>query len=354
MLKQNDSFAILIPVYNEEIVIKGTIDSLIRAGIPKCDIYVVNDKSTDRTAEMASNENVNVFTVPVNGGKANAQKAALKHFGLTDRYDWIIFLDGDTKVDTGFFDALKNAAEKQPEVGLFVGQVKSVKNSHIYSASRASDYAYSHDMIKHGQSNFNVVFVSPGCCSMYRSDVLEQVDIDHMTLAEDMDLTIQTHRLGYRVVYVPGASVNTQDPANFKDYHKQVLRWYRGFWQIVKKHNVFGFRKRQRVDWYMMFATIDSMLFNRIFWAVALAIYNPAVIIPGFFMDLGVSFCVSCYAAIKTRRLDLVYKFPIYYWLGYVNLYAYIRAFIEIIVQKKELLAWNKVKRYDFNSQHTN
>jgi cellulose synthase/poly-beta-1,6-N-acetylglucosamine synthase-like glycosyltransferase len=348
----SDTFkiGILIPVYNEEIVIKGTIDALVAAGASVCDIYVVNDKSTDDTAAVASKTGVSVYTVPVNGGKASAQKEALRYFQLTKRYEWIIFLDGDTKVDTGFLKAMRREAELNPCVGLFVGQVKSVKNSHIYSATRAFDYTYGQDIVKTGQSNFNVIFVSPGCASMYKSSMLEKMHIDHMTLAEDMDLTMQAHRMGYKVVYVPGASVNTQDPSTFQDYHKQVLRWYRGFWQVVKKHEVFSFKKKQRVDWYMMLVTMDSIIFNRILWLVGLLIFNPAILPLSFVFDFCVAGAISFYVAYRTKRLDSVYKFPVYYWLSYVNFYAYMRAFVEIIIQKKELLAWNKVKRYDFDS----
>lgn len=348
-MNSKPKIAILIPVYNEEVVIKGTIDAILATGFPKTNIYVVNDQSKDKTAEVVENTGVSIYTVPENGGKANAQIAALRYFLLTDRYDWIIFLDGDTKVDKNFYKAVKEAIDNDPTPGLYVGQVKSVKNSHIYSAARANDYAYSHDIIKQGQSNFNVVFVAPGCTSVYRADVLKQLHIDHKTLAEDMDLTIQVHRAGYRVEYIGNAYVNTQDPDNFTDYHKQLLRWYRGFWQVVLKHKIFSFGKKQRVDWYMMFMTADSLIFNRVFWLIAMLLINPAFIPIAYGIDLCIAFLVAIYGAIRTRRLDLVYKFPVYYWLSYVNFYAYVRSFYEIVIQRKEILAWNKVKRYEFS-----
>jgi len=71
---------ILIPAYNEEVVIKGTIESLINAGCSKSHIYVVDDKSTDNTAEIASSTGVNVYTVDENGGKAYAEKIAIVYF----------------------------------------------------------------------------------------------------------------------------------------------------------------------------------------------------------------------------------------------------------------------------------
>jgi cellulose synthase/poly-beta-1,6-N-acetylglucosamine synthase-like glycosyltransferase len=350
MVTYDPDIAILIPAYNEEPVIRGTIRALRDAGADLRDIYVVDDRSTDRTAEIARTLGVNVFTVPKNGGKAKAQVAALKHFDLIARYEWIIFLDGDTKVDPYFVNAMFEAAKRDETVALYVGQVKSVKNDHLFSASRAFDYTYGQDVAKHGQSNFNVIFVSPGCSSMYNTNVLKDLHIDHLTLAEDMDLTMQVHRAGGVVKYIPEAFVNTQDPSTLKDYHKQILRWYRGFWQVVRKHNVFGFTKKQRVDWYMILVTLDALLMNRVLWLAVLWFTNPSIILPVMGLDLGASFLICLYSAYKTKRVDVVSKFPLYYWIGYLNFYAYTRAFIEIIVLKKELLAWNKVKRYDFTN----
>jgi cellulose synthase/poly-beta-1,6-N-acetylglucosamine synthase-like glycosyltransferase len=352
-MQKQHSVAILIPAYNEELVIGGTIDALVVAGTPKSDIYVVDDRSTDDTALIAAKTGINVYTMPENGGKARAQREALRYYLLTHRYDWVIFLDGDTKVDANFLKEMKKAAIKNPDVGLFVGQVKSVNNSHIFSASRAFDYTYGQDIVKQGQSNFNVVFVSPGCASMYNSRILDKMHIDHNTLAEDMDLTMQCHRLGYKVLYVPAAAVNTQDPSTFRDYHKQILRWYRGFWQVVKKHKTFSFTKKQSVDWYMMLIIADAVLFNRIIWLVALLFVAPNIVIPLMIVDMSVALFLCIYSSYRTRRLDVIYKFPVYYWISYVNFYAFMRAFVEIIVLGKHMLAWNKVKRYDFDSHLT-
>lgn len=348
--QREPKIGVLIPAYNEELVIEGTIKALIAADCDRKDIYVVDDRSTDRTADIAINCGVNVFNVPVNGGKARAQTAALLHFNLLERYDWLIFLDGDTKVDPYFFNRMFTATREDPSVALYVGQVKSVKNNHMYSASRAFDYTYGQDVAKHGQSNFNVIFVSPGCASMYRTDLLNMLDIDHNTLAEDMDLTMQVHRYGGRVVYLPDAIVNTQDPSTFSDYHKQILRWYRGFWQVVRKHETFTLARKQPVDFYMILMTLDGLIFNRILWLSVLACTAPHVIPWIMGMDFLFSFAIALYVGKRTHRWDVIWKFPVYYWISYLNFYAYVRAFVEIIILRKEMLAWNKVKRYAFSS----
>lgn len=344
---------VLIPAYNEELVLKGTIDALIAADCNKNDIYIVDDRSTDQTAQIALECGVNVFTVPENGGKARAQTAAMAHFDLLNRYDWLVFLDGDTKVDPSFMNAMFAAAKDDPGVALYVGEVRAARNNHLYSALRAFDYTFGHDIAKRGQSNFNVVYVSPGCASMYRTDILADLHIDPYTLAEDMDLTIQVHNKRGRVKFIPEAAVITQDPSTFGDYIKQCTRWSRGFWQVVKKHRVgsiFNLMNHRGVHWYMLLLMLDGLVFNKAFWMALFLFINPVIVGWAFLGDVGLTLGIAGWCAYKTRRVDVITKMPVYYWLSYVQLYLWIKTFIEIIVLRKEILAWNKVKRYDFSS----
>jgi hypothetical protein len=46
----------------------------------------------------------------------------------------------------------------------------------------------------------------------------------------------------------------------------------------------------------------------------------------------------------------VIYRLPQYYWLTHLGFYAYMRSFIEIVVLRKKMLAWNKVQRYQFDS----
>jgi cellulose synthase/poly-beta-1,6-N-acetylglucosamine synthase-like glycosyltransferase len=347
---------VLIPAYNEEVVLKGTIDALVAAGCERTDIYVVDDRSTDRTHEVAVECGVNIYTVPENGGKARAQVQALEHFRLLVKYDWLIFLDGDTKVDPQFRVAMQTAVVNDPTVALYVGQVKSVHNDHLFSASRAFDYTFGQDIAKQGQSNFNAVYVSPGCASMYRTDVLAKLHIDPMTLAEDMDLTLQVHNVGERAKYVAEAIVNTQDPSTFKDYVKQNTRWARGFWQVTLKHQIFTpsiLFQFKWVHWYMLLLVFDGLVCNKILWMSIVACIDTVWLAWMFLLDVGLTLLIACYCAVRTRRVDVITKLPVYYWLNYVQLYLWVKSFVEIIVLRKEILAWNKVKRYGFSSNST-
>jgi biofilm PGA synthesis N-glycosyltransferase PgaC len=340
--------SIVVPAFKEEMVIDKTITSLLTAGFHKEDIYVIDDCSGDRTSEIARSYGVEVLTLAENSGKAGATRAGLDHFALTKRYEWITLVDGDSIVAEDFIEVLQAAIAKDPTPGLYVGQVISIKNNSIFSTFRAYEYTYGHNIVKKGQDNFNTIFVSPGCCSVYRADVLAQLDVTGDTLAEDMDLTMQTHRLGYRVRYLHELVAYTQDPNNFRDYYKQVTRWYRGFWQIVKKHDILSSTKWNKVDIYLKIITLDALIFNRVF----ITLYFLLFVHPTWWallfvlLDFALLAVVALYAAIKTKNWRIFVYSPLFYFIGALNSMAYLKSFIEVFMLNKIVLSWNKVTRY--------
>ena len=337
---------ILIPAHNEEVVLQNTLNSLYDAGFEPASIYCVDDFSTDSTYDICVRNNINVCKTPTNRGKAAAQKYALEHFQLYDKYKYIIMMDADTKIETDFRDILLLNLMLHPSVDLFVGQVASSKENHIYSAYRAIEYTFSHEVIKKGQDKFDVVYVAPGCVSIYSTDILKKLEFDASILTEDMDLTIQVHKLGGKIKYLHDVKVITQDPNNLKDYHKQLLRWYRGFWQVILKHYKQS-KKTHHVDFYLLYLILDSLVFNRaLILLLGLFVLSVNTVLLGLFVDMCIFALIATYASYKINRTDLLYKAPVAYFLSFFNTYAYIRSFIEEVILRKKETNWNKVKRY--------
>ena len=337
---------VLIPAHNEEVVIQETLNSLQRAGFDPDDIYIVDDRSSDDTYQICSNNKVNIVTTPINFGKAGAQQYAIKYFELCDKYKHVIMMDADTKVYPDFRDVLYSNMVLYPGVDLFVGQVTSSKADNIYSAYRAIEYTFSHEVIKKGQDRFGVIYVAPGCVSIYSTSILRHLKFDSTILAEDMDLTIQVHKMKGRIKYLHDAKVITQDPKTIRDYHNQLMRWYRGFWQVVLKHG----RKHDRlslVNFYILYLILDSLFMNRalLFMLALVGIYHTPII-AALMLDMCIFALVGLYASYSTRRIDLIHKIPVVYFLSLFNTYAYIRSFFEVIVLRMKNFGWNKVKRY--------
>ena len=338
---------VLIPAYNEQIVISSTIESLIESGFHAHNIFIVDDCSTDDTLLVAQKYTDNVVRMPTNGGKAAAQAYAIEHFKLLTTYDYVVMMDCDSRVGHDFKEIIYLNTYYFPHIDLFIGQVKNAKSGNIISALRTVEYTFSHDVIKKGQHNFGVIYVAPGCASVYSTRILKKLVFDTEILAEDMDLTLQVHELSGKIKYLHGADVITQDPKTLTDYNKQISRWYRGFWQVVDKYNIFRYGLHKRVTTYMLYIILDTLIANRIVTALLSAFFMPLQIIAlGFLIDFMIFFAITLYAAIKTKRYGICLKSPLIYMLMFVNAYVFIKSFFEVIVLRRKKFGWNKVERY--------
>lgn len=87
----------IVPAYNEELCLAATLEAIHAAGRATAqgyEIVVANDGSTDRTAEIATQNNSVLVNV------AHRQIAATRNAGAkAANGDWFIFVDADTLVN---------------------------------------------------------------------------------------------------------------------------------------------------------------------------------------------------------------------------------------------------------------
>jgi cellulose synthase/poly-beta-1,6-N-acetylglucosamine synthase-like glycosyltransferase len=338
---------ILLPAYNEELVIGSTLGSLLDSGFLADNIFVVDDCSTDSTFKLAKKYTKNVVRVPTNGGKARAQTYALHHFDLLKKYDYVIMLDCDSTVSHNFKESVYNYTYNYPDVDLFIGQVKNSQADNLVSALRSIEYTFSHEIIKKGQANFGVIYVAPGCAAIYSTRMLAKLKLDPNVLAEDMDLTIQVHQLKGKIKYLHSVDVITQDPQSFSDYTKQITRWFRGFWQVVDKYSILRLGFHSHVALYILYLILESLIANRFLTIALFSLFMPpAIIALGFAIDFAIFFAIAVYAMIKTKRYDIWIKTPVLYLMQFYNSLIFLKSFVEVIVLRKKKFGWNKVQRY--------
>jgi len=89
----------IVPARNEEGAIGGVV-SEIRAFDPELDVVVVDDGSSDRTAELAAAAGAVVVRLPFNLGIGGAVQTGFK-YALEHGYELAVRLDGDGQHDPG-------------------------------------------------------------------------------------------------------------------------------------------------------------------------------------------------------------------------------------------------------------
>jgi peptidoglycan-N-acetylglucosamine deacetylase len=236
--------SILVPAYNEELVVENTIRSLLASDYSNYEIVVIDDGSQDRTSKIvaekfANEERVRLFTV-ANAGKASALNTGLRHA----RGEIVVALDADTLFTPQTVKALARRFYDQ-SLGAIAGNAKVGNRINLITRWQALEYISSQNMDRRAFASLNCITVVPGAVGAWRKDlVLDVGGFPSDTLAEDQDLTLRIRRLGYTIGYEETALAWTEAPHDLRSLAKQRFRWAYGTLQCMWKHRDALFRPR--------------------------------------------------------------------------------------------------------------
>ena len=343
--------AIIIPAFNEEAVIKVTLESCIEL-VGKENVYVVIDKSTDKTPKIAKSMTKNVYKLSKRGGKARALNKVIKKFELTKRYRFIMPVDSDTVVSSDYLVKALDHFSADKNIVAVVGKVNGRKINWITNF-RSFEYEINQAIHKKAQSYLGGVTVCTGVSTIYRSKVFSKIKYPLDTFTEDMDLTFQIHRkkLG-RIIYEPNISVSTQDPKTIYSYIKQLQRWYSGFWQCINKHHTpFG---GQSLDLEVSILATDGILnlFMVLMYMSVLPILifsmPRALLIPPLIDFFLFMIPMIIYVAIKQKKPIIFLLIPHFYFLRLISsvvfVYSFFRVFLNLNTRDKHLWQTERYK----------
>jgi len=342
----HDSICVVIPAFNEALLVRRCIDSVIAAGVGSSHIYVIDDVSTDETAEVVrAVPGVNLLSDGQKRGKLGGIRDACSRFRLATRYEYLAILDADSHVAPNYFNEILVRFLEDSETVLVCGAPQSERYNWL-TAYRAYEYAVTLRLYRQGQDAMGVITVAPGCASVYRTRVLPQLQWDSQTLVEDMDLTVQVHRgkLG-RIAYTSHAIAYTQDPRTLRDYVGQLTRWYRGTWQVIRLRNVpFG---RQRIDAEFGLLLAEGLFFSLVTICLpVLAWFWPSVVLRLLIIDQAIVLSLAAACAVVLKRSDILLCFFTFPLLRFVNSAVLIRTFWLEIIRRKHALEWFSAARY--------
>ncbi|MES2577606.1 MAG: glycosyltransferase family A protein [Bacteroidota bacterium] len=131
------NYYIVIPAHNEEAFIALTLDSLISQTVLPKKVVIVNDNSTDKTAEIVTayaKENpfislVNKTSSAIHLPGSKVIQAFHKGFEtLDEEYDVIVKLDADLILPNNYFETILNVFEKDATIGMAGGFAYIEKN----------------------------------------------------------------------------------------------------------------------------------------------------------------------------------------------------------------------------------
>ena len=171
----SDQLTVIIPAYDEEASIADTVRSVLAQTTPPARVVVVDDRSTDRTAELARAAGAEVISPPANtGSKAGAQNLALD----TVTTPYCMAIDGDTTLAPDAIEKLMAPLEKAPEVAAACGFVLPRRVGTMWERGRYVEYMLAFSFFKRIQDRFGKPLISSGCFSVYRTRDLRRAAVD--------------------------------------------------------------------------------------------------------------------------------------------------------------------------------
>ena len=118
-MSTNARYVAVIPAYNESHTLRGVIQS-IQADAPDFDILVVDDGSTDRTAQIAQRAGVPVLRHPFNLGIGGAVQSGFQ-YAQENGYDYMAQVDGDGQHRADQLRMLIAAMDEDPAIDMVCG-----------------------------------------------------------------------------------------------------------------------------------------------------------------------------------------------------------------------------------------
>ena len=100
----------LVPAYNEEACIAGTITELTQT-CPSVDYIVINDGSSDSTLAICRRNNFNYINLPVNGGLSAAFRTGMQ-YAKDHGYDVAVQFDSDGQHMPQFIPTMAETLER--------------------------------------------------------------------------------------------------------------------------------------------------------------------------------------------------------------------------------------------------
>jgi hyaluronan synthase len=236
-MKYRPTVSVIIPAFNEEDGIIGTIESCLKVDYPEhlLEVIVVNDGSTDRTWERileAKQRWPEVFAIDLgrNYGKRGAMAEGIRRAGG----EILTFVDSDSYLERDAVTAIVQPFVDD-RVGAVVGHAY-VRNADVNWITKMQQVRYysAFRVIKGMESLLSgTVTCASGCCAAYRTSVilplLEAWEFQKFlgrpaTFGDDRALTNRV-LARHRVVYQASARADTVVPTTARKFFRQQLRW---------------------------------------------------------------------------------------------------------------------------------
>jgi glycosyltransferase involved in cell wall biosynthesis len=216
------SISVVIPVFNEERVIQRCLDALLEQSDPLDEIIVVNNNSTDATAQLlASYPSVTV----VNESRKGITYARTTGFDAA-RSTVIARIDADTIVARDWAATMRSEFTRQPDLSALAGGAAVAE---VSPRGRFWARWWYRSFRRWHQNSIGVTPMMYGFNGALRrtawNEIRDLTSLDDHRISEDVDVTISLLKTGHRIAYceelvVKARLFRSMKPGKMKQYYR--------------------------------------------------------------------------------------------------------------------------------------
>lgn len=280
--------SIVIPARNAQATIKKCIDSILQQSYRNYELIIINDGSTDKTAQILAGYPQAKILITPGTGPSKARNTGIAQA----KGEFVAFTDADCVVDYHWIEELLKGFINERIAGVGGIQKSPADDScfgrkvHEFLATFGfiSDYIRTSHQIRPVNHN-------PSCNVIYRKSVLTELTgfLEDLWPGEDVELDYRIRKKGYLLMFNPKAAVFHYRPNNLRDFSRMMFRYGRAQGWLVKKYGFF-----RRIHLVPVFILLLSLLFlwNTIF-GLSVFILTVAVIFIRLLMKTNSPFLMS-------------------------------------------------------------
>ncbi|WP_340819094.1 glycosyltransferase [Methanolobus sp. WCC4] len=224
------SISIVIPTYNEELIVAKKLDNILELDYPLDLIEVIFiDSSTDKTRDIISTYQEKYRNIRIiNEGERAGLATALNKAYSAAKNDIVVKTDCDSFLHK---DALSqmvaNFADKS--IGAVCGKQVVINSSKVEEGYRSIQ---SRLQIVESWLDSTIIFHGP--FSAYRKNLI--VPIDPASLADDSELAVKIRKQGYRTIIDPEVMFYEASQSRFFKRRMQKDRRGKGLIRLLLQH----------------------------------------------------------------------------------------------------------------------
>jgi cellulose synthase/poly-beta-1,6-N-acetylglucosamine synthase-like glycosyltransferase len=234
--QETDNCVILLPVWNEAMIIEGKLNDLSKQFAAPYHLMVIDSNSTDETVSLCNEwikNNSNAFSsfqlieMPVRLGKTTAVAKAIEQIRTAGKFEFICMTDADAILSPKAINRLLGWFSDRT-----IGAVGALPRR-IGTRSEEESHRKTFDALRIAESKADSTPFLEGSCMIWRTELVSPSDLNIIANADDAQIATSVRLQGLRSIVDESVWFEDMAPPTLKGQRRQKIRRGQGLQRLL-------------------------------------------------------------------------------------------------------------------------